>query len=118
MTRRYQTKKTDNNEKDIVSALRQIPGVSVETGHDDILLGYKNKTYWFEIKNPSEVDKNGKPYAKKSETAKKQKKLDDEFKGHYKIVYCIEQILAEIGIQQIFRFGESTTEIEGDAFKR
>ncbi len=104
MTRRYQTKKTDSNEKDIVRELRQIPGVSVETGHDDLLCGYKGRTYWFEIKHPDEVDKNGDPYAKKSETAKKQKKLANEFRGHYKIVYCIEQILSEIGIQQTFGF--------------
>jgi len=42
MSRRYQTKNTDTNEKDIVSALRKIPGVTVETGHDDIIYRYNN----------------------------------------------------------------------------
>ena len=73
-------------------------GFSVETGHDDILVGYKNKTKWYELKNPNEVDKNGLPYAKKSKTAIKQKKIRDEFKGHYKIVSSLEEILIDMGI--------------------
>ena len=101
---RYLNKKTDANEKDIVKELRQIHGVKVETGHDDILVGYKGRTYWFEIKNPDEVNKDGQPTAKKTKTAIKQKKLAEEFTGHYKIVYCIEQIFAEIGIQLTFGF--------------
>ena len=47
--------KIDRNQGDIVSALRKIPGISVETGHDDILVGYKGRTWWFEVKAPLEL---------------------------------------------------------------
>ena len=98
MSRRYQVKKTDTNEKGIVEALRKIPGVKVETGHDDILIGYRGHTYWIELKNPDEVDKQGRPYDKTSKTAKKQKKLNDEFTGQYDICHDIDQILRIIGL--------------------
>ena len=93
--RRY---KADANEKTIVNALRAVPGVRVETGHDDILVGFKNRTYWFEIKNPNEVDKNGNPYAKKSKTAKKQKELAENWPGHYEICSSLDDILKSIGV--------------------
>lgn len=90
---------TDQNEKHIVAALRKIPGVSVETGHDDILVGRNGVTYWIEIKNPNEVDKNGVPYKRKNcKTYDKQKKLSEEFKGHYQIVSTLDEILKTIGI--------------------
>ncbi len=98
MSRRHQVKKTDTNEKEIVKNLRLIPGVSVETGHDDLLIGYRGRTYWFEIKNPNEIGKNGEPYKRNNETYKKQKKLYDEYRGHYSIVSTIDQILNEIGV--------------------
>ena len=73
MTRRYQVKSTDKNEKDIVTALRKIPGVKVQTDINDILIGYRGKNFWIEIKNPAEVDKNGIPYKKNNKTYEKQK---------------------------------------------
>ena len=96
MSRRYQHKNTDKNEKDIVSSLRKIPGISVETGKDDIIVGYKGKSFWYEIKNPDEVDKNGRPYKRKSKTYQKQIDLAENFAGHYSIVTTVDQILAEI----------------------
>ena len=81
-----------------MDALSQIPGLSVERNHDDILVGYKGLNYWFEIKNPNEVDKHGKPYDKTSKTAKKQKELQENWPGHYKIVSSIDQILEDIGL--------------------
>lgn len=90
--------KTDINQSDIVAALRAIPGCAVETNHDDILVGYRGANYWFEIKNPEEVDKNGIPYAKQSKTAKKQKDLADNWPGHYRIVTRIDQILKDMGL--------------------
>lgn len=100
MTRRHQVKKTDNNEAAIVKALRAIPGVKVETDHDDILIGYKRRNYWIEIKNPDEVDKQGRPYAKKSKTAKKQKELLDHWTGTYMIATTLDEILIKIGVMK------------------
>jgi len=89
--------KIDANQPDIVKALRKIPGVAVELSHDDILVGYKGKTYWFEIKEPGSVSK---ATGEILESAKKptQIVLERDWPGHYKIVWNIDQILMEIGI--------------------
>ena len=100
MSRRYQIKNTDKNEKDIVFALRKIHGVSVQTDVNDILIGYKGVNYWIEIKNPDEVDVNGRPYVKKTKTYEKQKNLLDHWTGQYSICTSIEQVLGVIGICQ------------------
>jgi len=60
-------------------------GCSVEVGHDDILVGFLGKTYWFEIKTG--------PRAKIKDS---QKKLLREYKGHYSIVWSTEMIIEEI----------------------
>ena len=87
--------KIDNNQNAIVKALRDIPGVTVETGHDDILVGFYGKTFWFEIKSDSSVSKKT---GKVRESSKKysQIKLEKEWKGHYKIVSNLDDILDEI----------------------
>ena len=99
MSRRYQIKNTDDNEKSIVSALRKIPGVKVQTDVNDILIGYCGTNYWIEIKNPNEVDKTGVPYKKRSKTYEKQKNLLEHWTGHYRICSTLDQVLAEIGIK-------------------
>lgn len=87
--------KVDGNQSEIVSKLRQIPGVTVEVGHDDILVGYNSKTFWFEIKDPSTVSaKTGE--IKESEKKPDQKRLEREWRGHYRIVHCIDQILDDL----------------------
>lgn len=96
--RRRPINKTDVNESDIVAALRAIPGCCVETGHDDILVGYKGRNYWFEIKNPDEVDRNGKPYKRNNNTYKRQTSLANEWTGHYEIVTGIDQILVAMDL--------------------
>ncbi len=51
-------KKVDENQKRLVEALRQVPGVRVSHTHmigkgfPDIVVGYKGRNYLFEIKNP------------------------------------------------------------------
>lgn len=82
-------KKTDANQTEIVSQLRDIPGVSVETDHDDILVGYKGQTFWFELKTK-------KPSA--SALRESQKKLLANYKGHYEVVWTLDQILKSISI--------------------
>lgn len=94
---RRRADKIDTNQPDIVKALRQIPGVTVVTGHDDILVGYQGVTRWYEIKTPESVSKRT---GRILESAKKQsqKDLENEFTGHYRIVFHVEQILADLGL--------------------
>ena len=97
MARWYHKGKTDNNQKDILKELRKIPGLSVQAGHDDLLVGYKGVTYWYEVKNPEKMNKDGSA-TKGTETQKKQTKLFLEWKGHIKLVWELDQILKDIGI--------------------
>ncbi len=87
--------KIDSNQNEIVNALLSIPGVSVETGHDDIIVGYKGQNFWFEIKTPESVSrKTGK--IKDSSKKPYQKLLEKDWSGHYKIVSDIGDILNDI----------------------
>ncbi len=88
----------DENQKDIVDALRGIPGVTVEVGHDDCLVGHKGFTYWYEIKDPDKVFKKDGTF-KKGAIKESQIKLDENWKGHYKIVWSLQMILEDIGIK-------------------
>ena len=76
--------KVDSNQYQIVEDLRSM-GYSVEVGHDDILVGYRGRTFWFEIKT-----------GPKAAIKKSQNKLLAEFKGHYSIVWSTLMILKEI----------------------
>ena len=90
--------KIDNNQVSIVKVLRKIPGVTVEVGHNDLLLGYKGKTYWFEIKNSNCVSpKTGEIQPSKIKDS--QYKLLRDWRGHYSIVWKLEQILNQIGLE-------------------
>jgi ribonucleotide reductase alpha subunit len=86
--------KVDANQPNIVKELRML-GYSVEVGHDDILVGHAGKTYWFELKEPGSVSKKTGEVLE-SEKKESQKRLEKEWKGHYKIVWNIDQILNEI----------------------
>ena len=80
--------KTDDNQKDIVKALRKL-GYSVELDHDDILVGTQGRTFWYEIKNVNGRNRNQKG----------QTKLSEEFKGHYRIVRSLDEILADLKLE-------------------
>ena len=83
--------KVDANQPEIVETLRYL-GYSVEVGHDDLLIGKFGITAWYEIKNPeTALDKNGRIYA--DEIKKSQRELLRDFKGHYRIVSSVEEIL-------------------------
>jgi hypothetical protein len=88
--------RSDANEKEIVKELRKIPGVSVRTGHHDLLLGFRNRTYWLEVKNPNRYKKDGS--LKKNALQDSQEKLKAEWTGHYAVVSTLEEILAILGI--------------------
>jgi hypothetical protein len=90
--------RVDRNQRDIVFMLRSVPGVTVELGHDDLLVGYQGKTYWIELKSKSAVSKRtGKIL--ESGIKESQKRLRDEFTGHYAICSCFEDIIKEIGLE-------------------
>lgn len=79
--------------------LRKIPCVTVEIDHDDIFVGYKKVNYWYELKSIEAISKRtGK--VKESSKQKSQKKLSKTWKGHYKIVSTLDEILIDIGIMK------------------
>lgn len=94
MSKFRQAARVDDNQGQIVSMLRSM-GASVETGHDDLLVGFRGKTFWFEIKDPKKTLKKNGDY--KAGTKKpSQIKLENEWKGQYKIVHSFEEIVDEI----------------------
>ena len=100
MSKHRRAAKVDSNQSEVVSELLKIPGVTVEVGHDDILVGYRDsegvrRTNWYEIKNPETVSpKTGK--VRESEITDSERTRRDTWKGHYRIVWTVEQILEEI----------------------
>ena len=84
----------DKNQNGICEALEKL-GFSVEKGHDDILVGKHGKTWWFEIKSENAVSKKTGKVREKAKK-KSQVRLDNEWKGHYKIVSSLDEILADI----------------------
>ena len=84
MSKYVRHKRIDENQPAIVKELRKL-GYSVELDHDDILVGWKGKTYWYEIKTGPKAD-----------IKESQKKLLAEYKGHYKIVWSTEMIIEDI----------------------
>ncbi len=54
MKRRAYAKRNDLNQKEIVQALLAIPGMSVEVIEEpvDLMVGWMNGTWLFEVKNP------------------------------------------------------------------
>lgn len=86
--------KIDNNQQQIVKELRQA-GFSVSVNHDDILVGCRGQTFWYEIKSEEATSrKTGKILESKIKDS--QKKLRAEWKGHYKIVSSFEQIFIDV----------------------
>ena len=96
MSKYRRAAKVDANQGQIVKALRAIPGVSVATRHDDILVGYGGQTFWFEVKA-----------GVKSKVKAGQEKLRSEWTGHYAIVTSAEEIIEDI--RRKYR-----TEVSGD----
>jgi hypothetical protein len=77
--------RVDSNQGSIVMALRSLDGFTVSTGKDDILVGHKGLTFWYEIKASD-----------KAEIKASQTKLLKEWRGHYKIVSSVAEILEDI----------------------
>ena len=98
MSKYRRAAKIDSNQIQIVDDLRKL-GFSVQTGMDDILVGRCGKTYWFEIKAPScRSKRTGEILDSKKKDS--QIKLEQEWKGHYKLVTSLDEILVEIEIRE------------------
>ena len=87
----------DSNQKDIIDILETIPALAVKTGHDDILVGFRGRNYWFEIKNPDSINKKTGDI-KESWIREGQKKIKEEWRGQYDIVTSLDEILHIIGV--------------------
>jgi len=93
MNKNRHAARTDRNEKQIVKDLRSL-GYTVETGVNDIFVGRKGISFWYELKDDRALDKNGK--IKESEIKPSQKILRDTWRGHYEIVSSLNQILQDM----------------------
>ena len=93
MSKHRYSAKIDANQPAIVAELRK-RGFSVETGMDDILVGKDDKTCWFEIKNPDCVSKKTGLILDSAKKAH-QIELEKTWKGHYRIVSSVEEILED-----------------------
>ncbi len=84
-------RKVDDNQSALVASLRKLPGVTVSTDHDDILVGYGKRNFWFEVKNPIRcLNKHGALLS--SALRPKQVELLATWRGHYAVVWNVEQI--------------------------
>ncbi len=99
MSKYRRAAKVDATQGDIVDALRKIPGVTVAVGHDDILVGYQWRTYWYEIKNPETALKADGLTLKKGAVKKSQSKIRQTWTGHYNIVWSLDMILNDMRIK-------------------
>ena len=87
MSRFRRAARTDANQAAIVRQLRCIPGVTVEPGHDDLLVGYRGATYWYEVKQPG----------KERQLTPSEYHRRLTWTGRYRVVSSTEEILWDIG---------------------
>lgn len=87
---KYAAKK-DDNQDEIVSALRQI-GATVTSIHQignglpDILVGYRNKNYLLEIKD-------GEKYPSQRKLTADEKKWFKKWRGHADVVESVDEAI-------------------------
>lgn len=98
MSKNRYDQKIDANQPEIVKRLREIPGMTVEVGYNDILIGYEGLTFWREIKDESKCLKDGS--IPERIIKPDQKRIRDTFTGDYAIVCNFNQIID--GIAQKF----------------
>ena len=91
---RRRADKIDSNQPEIVKDLRKM-GYSVVTDMDDLIVGVSGLTLWYELKRPEARSKRtGKILD--SFIKEGQKTLLRTFKGHYRIVCSLQDILEDI----------------------
>ena len=97
MSKHRRAANIDKNQGSIVRYLEMIPGVSVALKHDDILVGYRGRNYWFELKEPEQINtKTGLPWAGRIKQS--QYKLLESWMGHYRICWGLKPIFDDMGI--------------------
>ncbi len=89
--------RVDANQKQIVDELRDM-GISVELGHDDILCGWRGRTWWFELKDKDKLFLKDGVTFRKGAIKPSQSELRKTWQGQYDIVWSIDQILKQMGI--------------------
>ena len=87
-------KRTDNNQKDVVKALRKIgcsvfPAHMVGHGFPDIVVGYRGRNYLLEIKDGT------KPPSRKKLTTD-EKLFHFGWRGEVAIVYSVDEAIAYV----------------------
>ena len=85
--------RVDANQGEIIKALKRM-GCTVQDDMDDILVGYRGRNYWFELKNPDVANKDGKVF--ESEKKNSQKLLEKTWRGHYRIVTTLAEIIDDL----------------------
>ena len=98
MSKNRYSARIDENQPYIVEELRKIQGVTVELDCNDIIVGYQGVNFWFEIKDPAKLTKDGRlPLAQM-----KQSQIDllRDWKGQYSIVSDIDEILQIMGFSK------------------
>ncbi|MCK5609454.1 hypothetical protein KAR91_46705 [Candidatus Pacearchaeota archaeon] len=96
MSKKRYAANVDSNQPQIVKDLLSVPGITVEPDHNDLIVGACGLSFWYEIKGPRALDKNGKVL--ESEIKPDQKRIRAEFTGHYLIVSSFEQIIEDIAM--------------------
>jgi hypothetical protein len=86
---------TDKNQSEIVEKLRQIPGMSVELNHDDILVGFRGLSFWYELKSDNAISKKTGEILE-SHIEPDQERILKTWRGHYKIVSSFDEIFKDI----------------------
>lgn len=91
-------RKVDRNQSDLVSLMRRIPGIKVKPTHmvgdgfTDVVVGFRGRTYLFEIKDPSQ------PPSKRRLTPDEQK-FHQEWTGHIAVIETIDDVLRELNLR-------------------
>jgi len=88
-------KKTDKNQKEIVSVLRQVGAdvldlSAVGGGCPDLVVAWRGENIFVEVKNP-------KTYGKLRES---QKEFFERWRGKKIVVYTVDEALEKLGILQ------------------
>lgn len=89
--------RVDDNQSAIVKSLNRVPGVSVEADHHDLIVGYRRRSWWIEIKTEdARSKKTGKVKPSELTPSEKRRLADPNFQ--YDVCFSAEEILKVIGV--------------------
>lgn len=90
-------RKADSNQKELVSQMRKIPGLTVAHIHTvgqgvpDLICGFRQRNYLFELKDPKKP-----PSAKK--LTEDEKLWHEQWTGSVHVVETLDDVLKIIGL--------------------